>query len=388
MKRLFALLLLVAAASACIADETAEIYQTLYKQANGLPQKYAAVLNIVALNDKTTAPILASALDELLLTQKSYSSRTDADLYGQTVQVLARALGDYKYAVAAPSLWDVVQQVPDPLARAEALISIGKLRDLDYVERIALKLRDLNLQPATDADADEKIAYGAIVALDRLKDPRGFASVFFAADSWYSSRTRQQAAQSLADISDDPTAPIKEILGTEDSPARRLRALQAEAASKASDGRKIEVAVLVLNLGHLKGARDKAEAKALSDQRKLALRCLIAYKASGLDPVDGCGSSYAKGYDDEERLLALSALGVNGSDQSATLLRDIILQLDAEQQAGIADETRNRMAKAAIENTSLAKNKIVRPALLAVSMDDKWSGGIILAAKSALKDMP
>jgi hypothetical protein len=388
MKRLFAFALIALAATASFADETTEIYQSLYKQAEGLRQKYAAVLNLVALNDKATAPIISSALEELLLEQKSYSSPTDGDLYGQTVKLLARALGDYKYGPAAPFLWDVVQQVPDPLAQAEALMAIGKIRDLGYAERIALKLRDLNMQAAADKDAGEKLAYGAIVALDKLKDLRGFSPVFFAADSWYSLRVRQQAALSLPNISDDPTDPIKEILGTEDSPERQLRALQAEAASKAAEGRKVETAVLALNLGHLKSPRDKEDAKALADLRKLALRSLIANNAKGADPVDGCGSSYAKGYDDEERLLALSALGANGSDPAAAALRGIILKLNEDQKAGITDEGRNRMAKAAMENAGLSKNKLLKPALLAVSINDKWSGGILLAAQAALKAMP
>jgi hypothetical protein len=385
MKRFFACIALTLAAAVCFAAETAEIYQTLYKQAEGLQQKYAAILNLVALNDKTTAPVLSSALEELLLAQKAYKSPVDNTLYGQTLRVLAQALGDYKYSAAAPSLWDVVQQVPDPLADAEAMMAIGKMRDLDYVERIADKLRDLNLQPTEDSDAGEKLAYGAIVALDKFKDVRGFSPVFFASDAWYSQRVREQAAQSLLDISADPTDPIKVILGTEDSPARKLRALQAEVASNAKDGSKVEVAILALNLGHLKAPRDKVEAKLLSDMRKLALRSLVAYKATGADPVDGCGLSYAKGFDDEERLLALQALGANGSDQSATALRDIIQRLNADQQAGVADETRNRMAKAAIENTAVSKNKIVSPALLAVSIDDKWSDGIVHAAQDALK---
>jgi hypothetical protein len=385
MKRLLAIAVLALATAACFADETAEIYRMLYKQAVGIQQKYSAVLNIVALNDKATAPILASALEELLLEQKSYSMRTDLDVYGQTIGLVAKALGSYKYAPAAPFLWDAVQQVRDPLAAAEAMTAIGEMRDLAYVERIALKLRDLNLRPAADTDAGEKLAYGAIIALDKLKDLRGFSPVFFASDAWYSQRVRSQALQSLPNISDDPTDPIKEILAVEDSPERKLRALQAEVASKAKEGRKIETAVLALNLGHLKNPRDKNEAKLLSELRKLALRSLVAYKASGPDPVDGCGASYAKGFDDEERLLALQALGANASDQSATALRDIIIALNADQQAGIADETRNRMAKAAIENTAVTKNKIVRPALQMVAANDKWSGGIILAAQTALK---
>jgi hypothetical protein len=388
MKRLFALVVIAAAAAASFADETTEIYRGLYEQAEGLQQKNAAVLNLVSLNDKTTAPIIASALEELLLQQKSYASRIEVDLYGRTVLVLAKALGDYKYAPAAPFLWDVVQQVPEPLARAEALISIGKMRNLEYAERIALMLRDLNLRPATDRDAGEKLAYGAIIALDKLKDPRGFSPVFFATDAWYSQRVRQQAALALAGIADDPTDPIKEILAAESSPDRRIRAFAAETASKAPQARKVETAVLALSLGHLKSPRDPAEAKGLADLRKLALRALINYKAAGQDPVDGCVSSFAKGFDDEERLLGLAALGSNGSDPAAEALRGIILKMNDDQKAGLSDDVRVRMAKAAMENAGVSKNRLLRPALLAVSMNDRWSSGVLLAAQTALKAMP
>jgi hypothetical protein len=387
MKRLFAFALLTAALSASFADETAEIYRNLYEQAEGLQQKYTAVVNIVALNDKTTAPVIASALEELLLAQRSYSSRTDGELYGQTMVVLSRALGDYKYAPSAPFLWDVAQQVPYPLAKAEALMSIGKMRDLEYAERIALMLRDLNMKSPADRDAGEKVAYGAIIALDKLKDLRGFSPVFFAADSWYSLRVRQQAILSLPNISDDPTDPIKEILAAESSPDRRLRALKAESSSKAASARKIETAVLALNLGHLKSPSDPAEARGLAELRKAALRMIVSYKASGSDPVDGCASSFSKGYDDEERFLALSALGSNPSDPAAESLRSIIFKMNEDQKAGLSDDLRVRMAKAAMENAGLSGNKLLKPVLLAVTMNDRWSSGVLTAARAALKAM-
>jgi len=385
MKRFaaFALMAFVAASFAA-ADETTEIYQMLYKQAEGLSQKYAAVSSLVGQDDKSTAPILADALSELLLQGQAYASPAEQELYGSTVRLLAKALGDYKYAPAASSLWDLAQSVPDVLAQAEAIISIGKLRSLDYAERIAQRLRDLNLKPTDDRDSGEKLAYACVIALEKLKDPRGFSPVFFAADSWYSLRVRQQAADSLPSIADDPTDSIKEILGVE-SPERKLRAMQAEIASKAAPARKTEAAILALNLGHLKVARDKSEAKTLGDLRKLALRCLVAYKASGADPVDGCSSSFAKGFDDEEKLLALSALGSNGSDPAAAVLRDIIIKLNDDQKAGLTDDTRNRMARAAIENAGATKNKAVKPALLMVSINDKWSSGVTIAAQAALK---
>ncbi len=388
MKRLFAIAILtISAVVACFADETTEVYQMLFQQAEGLPQKYAAALNLVGLNDKATAPILAQALQELLSKQQSYSSPDDQELYGRTVRILASALGEYKDGDAASILWQAAQQVPDPLARAEAIMALGKMRALDYVERIALMLRDLNFQPTQDRDAGEKLAYACVVALDKFKDSRGFSPVFFATDAWYSLRVRQEAESALPGIADDPTDPIKAIIGVE-PPDRELRALRAEADSKAPDSRKVETAVLALDIGHQKVPRDKEAAKLYSDLRKYALRVLVAYKANGPDSVDGCVASYARGFDDEERLLALSALGVNGSDPAASALRDIIVKLDNDRKAGISDETSERMAKAAIENCAVAKNKITRPALLAVTFDDNWSGGIILAAQAALKAMP
>jgi hypothetical protein len=366
------------------ADETTEIYLMLYQQAEGLQQKYAAALSLVGLNDKAVAPVLASALEDLLLTQQSYSAPGDQELYGSSVRILCQSLGEYKYVAAASSLWSVVQQVPDPLAKSEAIMALGKMRALDYAERIALKLGDLNLQTVDDKDAAEKMAYGAIIALEKLKDPRGFSPVFFAADGWYSQRVRNQASQSLPNIAEDPTDPIGAIINTE-TPERQLRALQAEVASKADGSRKIETAVLALNKGHLKAPRNREEGKTLCDLRKLSLKMLIAYKAKGSSGVDGASQSYEKGFDDEERLLGLQALGSNGGDEAAAVLKAIVLKLNEDQKAGLSDDTRNRMAKAAIENCAVAKNKALAPALMAVSLNDKWSGGIILAAKTALK---
>jgi hypothetical protein len=388
MKRiLLAFVLCASAASAAVADETSEVYLMIYKQAVGISQKYSAVLNIVGLGDKETAESLGYALEDLLRDQETYSSRADQEFYGRTVRLVAQALGDYKYAAAAPFLWDVAKQVPYPLARAEALISLGKIRALDYAERIALLLRDLNLKPTADRDEGEKIAYGAILALDRLKDVRGFSPVFFAAEGWYSQRVRLQAARSLPNIAPDPTDPILQIIKDE-SAARKARALRAESDSSAPSDRKVATAVAALAKGHTDVPTDKNESKDLADLRKLALRMLVAQKAKADEAVDGFVASYEKGFDDEERLLALAAMGASGSDAAAGALKSIILKLDEEQRSGVTSESRNRMAKAAIENAGLTKNKAVKSALVSVVSNDKWSGGIILAAQNAIKAIP
>ncbi|MBL8966978.1 MAG: hypothetical protein JNG85_08215 [Spirochaetaceae bacterium] len=392
MKRRIALAaaLVIAALVPLLADEEAEVYRNLYREAEGLQQKHSAIQNLVGLKDRETAPVIAEALEEMLRTQNNYTTASEKELFARALRTVAAALGEYKYEASAPFLWMVVEQVKDPLARAEALMALGRMRALAYAERISLFLRDLNLKPADDADAGEKLAYGAIIALEKLKDPRGFSPVFFAADGWYSQRVKKQAERSLPNIVADPSDILKGLIDTED-PARKVMALKFNASSSAPVERKNAVAAYALALGHLKAPRDRAEAKIFSDLRKLALRSLVAYKSKDTGIVDGALASYTKGFDDEERLLGLTCLGSNGTDPAATALRDVILQLNKEQKAGVSDEVRIRMIKAAIENAGLTKNRIVRPALVSVASNDGnsgWSSSVILAAQSAMKEIP
>lgn len=389
MKRFMCLVLAIMAMAAplAFASEETEVYRQIYKDAGSLQQKYSAVLNLVGLGDRSVAPILSDALADLLQRQSSYAAGTDKEIFADMVKVLCKALGDYKYDDAATSLWAVVQQLRDPLARAEALIALGKIHATDYVDRIALMLRDLDIAPGPDKLADEQVAYGCILALEKFRDVRGFMPVFYATDAWYTQRVRQQAERSLANIAADPTDPIMELIRTETAP-RKLLALNYNASSKAPVERKVEAALLALRVAESSGPRDKAEAKALSEVRKLALRSLIAFKSTKAEGVPLAVFAYSNGFDDEERLLALQSLGVNATDAAATALRDIILKLDADQKAGITDDTRNRMVKAAIENGALTKNHILWAALVAVSSNERWSGGILLAAQTALKEIP
>jgi len=387
MKRLFltAALALVLAGAFAAADEETEVYRQIYQQADGISQKYAAIVNLTGLNDPASAPVLADALRDLLATQRSYSSPSDQEILGRAIRALASSLGTYKYREAAPLLWSAVQNISDPLARSESLMAIGAVRDLDYAERIALLLRNLDIAPGSDRDADEKVAYGCIVALQKLKDARGYMAVFYATDAWYTQRTRQLAVTALPSITDDPSDSLAEIIRNE-TPERKLLALKENSLSRAAADRKAATALLALSVGLGYSPRNPAEKGAMGDLKKGALRQLIALKGQGgAEAAKTEAQSYLAGYDDEEKLLALQALGSNGSDEAADQLRDIILALDKDVRSGISDEGRNRMAKAAIENAGATKNKIVKLALLTVSSDDRWSNGVILAAKNALK---
>jgi hypothetical protein len=378
-------LIATAGAPAAFGDEMTEVYRQIYLESVSLQDKYNAAQNMIALDDKSVAPILAEAFAELLRTQNNYKDATERAVYGQTVRLLANALGQFKYTDSAAFLWDAVQQVADPLAQSESLIALGRMRALDYAERISIMLRNLNFKPTVDTDSGEKQAFGCIVALDKLKDPQGFSPVFLASDGWYSQRVKQQALRSLPNITPDPTEPVRELLTNEDPP-RKIKAFQLEIASSAPEAKKKEIATLALVLGHLKSDANKpAEAKVFGDLRKLALRSLIALKATGTDAVDAELKSVMGGFDDEEKLLGFQALGVNGSDAAATAIDGVLRRLNDEVKNGVSDENKIRMGVAAVNAAGATKNAILRPALTMVASNNKWSNSVIYAAQTALK---
>ncbi|MEI6874593.1 MAG: hypothetical protein WCL50_05615 [Spirochaetota bacterium] len=390
MKRLILapLLLSVVAsigAPALFADEMTEVYRMIYLESDSLQEKYNAAQNLIALDDRSIAPVLAEAFEELIRTQSNFKDASEKALFSQTVRLLAAALGQYKYTDSARFLWDAVDQVSEPLAKAEALIAIGRMRALDYAERISLMLRNLNLTPTADTDSGEKIAYGCIIALEKLKDVQGFSPVFFATDAWYSQRIKQQATRSLPNITSDPTDPVKELIANEDT-VRKIKALQLELGSPASTARKIETATLALSLGHLKAdANKRVEAKTFCDLRKLALKGLITLKATNADAVNPENTSYMNGFDDEERLLGIQALGVNGSDGAATALSELLKKLNEDAKSGISDDMKVRLTEAGISAAALTRNPIVRPVLVMIANNNKMSGRVVNAANAAIK---
>ncbi|MDA8409775.1 MAG: hypothetical protein M0001_05210 [Treponema sp.] len=382
---LTALMLFATGTSALFADEMTEVYRLIYQQSTNLQDRYNAVENLIALDDRSVAPILVGAIEELVRTQDNYKTATDKTLYGRMVQLVAKGLGKYKAIDSAPFLWNVVQQVNDPLAQSEALIALGQMRALDYAERISKMLSDLNLTPTVDPDAGEKLAFGCIIALAKIKDVQGFAPVFYASDAWYSQRVRQLALQLLPDITVDPTDPVTTLIKNE-GPVKKAKALKLEVASAAPVDRKIATAILALSIGHLQSDPNRlTEAKNFSDFRKIALVALIQLGAKDPAAVDPELKSFTDGFDTEEKLLGIQALGVNGTDAAAKVIASQLRHLNDDVSNGLLDENRTRLARAAIAAAAATRNPIVRPMLILIANTNQWSGSVLNDANAALK---
>ncbi|OHD82360.1 MAG: hypothetical protein A3J97_06630 [Spirochaetes bacterium RIFOXYC1_FULL_54_7] len=380
---LIALAMLAAVPARTSANETVRVYGIIMESAETVQQRYAVALSMAALNDPDAAIYALDALDWVLTNRSTIRAGSERELYERLSQVLVKSLGDWRYTNAAASVMRVVDDSTDPLSRSEALIALGSMRATEYAEKIALILRDLNLAPTADRDAGEKLAYGSILALERMRSPLGFAPLFFASEGWYSRRVREQAERSLPLVLDDPTEAVAEIIEKE-SLERKIRAFDLLMRSRAADESKIRTAASALSRGITLSPRNKAEETLLSDLRVRSMNALVSLgDRSGNSSADFNEAYRIGGID--EKLVALRAMGATRSVESARFLRDIIIDLDGVHRRGLVDNTRETLMRAALQNAAVNARKELAPALQAVSLNQGWSGGILNLAAIAQK---
>jgi len=390
MRRISLVFLLIGGlASQVFANNAARVLGFILLAAENLDQQYAATLSLVSFNDPAGAEYVSDSLEKVLEARSTIRPGAQMESYERLLRLQAKALGDWRYTNAARSLWRVVEESTEPLTRAEALIALGAIRAVEYGERIALLLRDLNARPTTSVDAGEKLAFGAILALERMRFAGGFQSVFFAVDAWYSRRIKDQAERSLPQILEDPSAELLTILRLESNP-RRLRALQFALRTNLPAARKIEIAAYALNIGLTNVPIDRIDYATVANMRKLALNALVDLG----DRSGNSASDFAEAYrlaernnDIDERLLVLRAMAADRSSASARELAAIITRLNEDQKAGRVNDERNRLMQAALQNAAISANRELFTALQLVRINEGWSNTIIRLANQALQTL-
>lgn len=374
---------IAAAAVPAFGSDAVRVYGRLLAEVTTVQQKYSVASSMVALNDPEAARYFADALDWALSTRSALRSSSERETYERLTRVLLKSLGEWRYTNAAESVMRAVDDSPDALTKAEALISLGNMRAVEYAEKISLMLRDLNNAPTADPGEGEKVAYGCVLALERLKSPLGFAPLFFASEGWYSKRVKDQAARSLPLALDDPSDAVIELIRLE-TPPRMIKALDLELKSSAPAASKRRVAAFALSMGIKNSPRNRTEQNQLSELRVKAMNALAASGPGDGSTAADLAEAYRIGPTDE-RLVALKAMGADKSAQAAIALRDIIIQLNSDQLAGVVDETKNGLMRAALQNAAVSANKELMPAIEMVQINSGWSGGILSLASAARK---
>lgn len=387
MKRFFSFLLIGLSAFGAFASEAMDVYTFLYEQATSPQERLAVLKSLSDQNIDGAGQLYAQALTQLLQEFPSLKTTAERDAADQSARLLAQLLGNSKYTAAAGDLWRVVENFSNPLVKADALIAMGKLRNGDYAELIEKLLYSLNLKPASDPEAGEKIAYGAILALEKYQKPSGYLPVFFAATGWYNKRIREQAERSLPYILDNPETPlsglIKSSAYTYDI---KFLALQRMEASNAPSDAKARVAVIALGEGWRASTMDVKQRVQLGNSRKLAIDMIRRYKTEDTTVLPLLERSYKEGIDTEEKLNAVAALSAIGNEDAARLLSNFLLALNAKRKANNITQEDEQLVRAVIPALGATGKSVARPALQAVEYQE-WANYVKVLAQEALKQI-
>jgi len=388
MKKLFIVLLLMCFVSAIVFSGTEEVdvYAYLYRASTTNSAQLDILQNMAEAKLTGAGEFYASALRRLVSEYPNIKNATEKNAAAEQAMILAALLGAEKYTPAAADLWLVADGFSEPLVRAEALMALGRIRATTYLPQVIRILDTYNVRPETRLDG-ERIAFGAIISLEKFQDPSGYLSVFLASTGWYSQRIRTQATKSLPFIAKDPSPFMLNLIISPkyDYPTKFI-ALQTIEKTNADPKKKAEVAVAALSEGHKAVTSDVKLKGSLADMRKMALDMLRKYRSDDPTIYMLMRRSYTnRDSDIQERMAAINAIAAQRTDEAADLLSEFLTTLNGRSSSLSQDETQIiRVLIPALGNTGRPS---ARTALNTVAMSE-YTPAIKSLATQAMAKIP
>ena len=367
--------------------EEVDMYRVLYNAMQTNAAQLDILQHIAEAKLTGAGEFYAQALRDLVSKYGSIRNVTERNAADEQAIILSALLGAEKYTQAAPDLWLVVNGFSAPLVKAEALMALGKIRAVNYLPQVIRVLESVNASPTTDRLTGERVAFGAIIALEKYQDPQGYLPVFFAATGWYSNRIKDQASKSLPFIAKDPTPYMTEVVrGSGYNYPTKYVALQTiEAAPGLDNSNKVSVAVAALAEGWRATTSDLQLRNTLANMRLLSIRMINKYKTADESIYPLLERSFTQGAMDE-KLAAVAALAAQGTDESARRLSKFLMDLNARRQSGNIRQEDEQMVRALIPALGQTGRPIGRPALNAVVSLD-WTPAVKTLAQNALRQI-
>ena len=337
-RRILTLLVFIGILAApLVGSEAGESWSRLYRRLTDIKQKYAVMQNIVPLDDRSLEPFFTTSLNDLVYGDLSQyrTNRSTYDDWEILTRTIIKEIGDIKGQSAASAVWDVAKSAERPLLKAEALIALGKMRAVEYAPEIATMLRNLNFNTRSDDEAAEIEAYGAVVALEAMKDDAGFESLFYASIGWYSDRVTDAASDAVLTVSEDPTVRLIAIMEDTTDYGDKRKALETALRTDAPDRDQAAVAVAALSEGLKYAETDLSRRRQLANLRMDAISAIIALGVS----TEGAPALLDQAIDEgelDEGLIALQALGADGGDEAASVLARRLASFNERQASGLA----------------------------------------------------
>jgi hypothetical protein len=393
MKRFLIILLITVSAAVCFAgSEELEIYTYLYNGAATNTDQLAILQNVAELKLTGAGEFYAGALHRLVIEYQNIRNVTERSAAEEQAQLLAELLGNEKYNAAAADLWRTVESFSDPLVKAEALMALGKMRATAFLPQVIRLLADLNATSTPDRLTGERIAFGAIIALEKYQESSGYLPVYFASTGWYSDRIKDQALKSLAIISADPADPMTQIIRSGGYNYEvKLQALQTVESSGTPNNSKAGVAVAALAEGWRSSTADVRQRTNLNQMRKLAIDMIKRYGTADEAVYPLLERSYKQfaernDGDRDEALNAITTLSALGTDESARRLSSFLMTLNQKLQSGTLTRKDEDLVREIIPALGAARRPIGRPALNSVTALD-WTPAVKSLAAEALRNI-
>ena len=372
MKKIYSAIMFLAlgAAGLFALNENVAVWEQIYRKADNTDQRISIMLKIMDFKDREFAPLLAEALDDIVVHKIDSGSAKEKFSKIQLARLIVQELGSLKSAEYAGSVFSVYTDTSDPKLKSDAAVALGQMRATDYAEQFAADLQSINLKPdPAEFRGQEILALGLVQSLDSMRSIKGYEPVFLASLGWYSSvsKVKETAKAALVTMVDDPTESVLNIVLNNDSVAIKTAALQSALASKATDEKKAAVAAAALDIAINRATNDVASRTAVSKLRVASLDALI-----GLQDHSGANVKF---YTDvikmdkkndaslEETLKAYMALGVNGTDDAAKYLAGKLSEYN-ELERSKANTVRDKsLIRQIVASMKTSKNPLVKNAL-------------------------
>jgi len=382
------ILMMSAAVWGFAASEDVDVYVYLYNTALTNSGQLDILQNMSEARLSGAGDFYATALKKLLTDYKNIKDVTEMNAANDQAILLAALLGAEKYAKAADDLWRLQSGFSAPLVKAEALMALGKIRAAAYLPQVIRVLESLNTSPTPDRLNGERVAFGAIIALEKYQDPSGYLPVFFASVGWYSKRITDQAKNSLPLIAKDPVPYMVEVIkGAGYDYPTKLAALKTIEAAKQLDSKdKAGVAVTAYNEGWRGSSTDVQLKLTLAEIRKLAMNMINRYKTTDETVYPLLEKSYSNGNDRQEVLDAIATLASLGTDDSAKLLSKFLMELNEKRRNDNIKQEEEQLVRAIIPAIGQAGRALSRQSLISVGAAG-WPPAVKKLADDAMKKL-
>lgn len=390
-------IMLICSSVFTFGSEIAAVWTRLYQRATTLDQKKEIMLNIVEQNSREMIPVLTDALEEEVRTYRNITASNEKAKQNALMKLVINELGRLKAGDAASIMWEAVNAVNDPLLKADAIVALGKMGARQYAEQLSLMLRNLNMNfgEIQDQRANEILAYGLVICLERLKSPLGYEPVFFAAQGWYSSKSRvkERAEEALINMVEDPTDQLISIIRGNPDYAMKRAALTASQRSRAPEDRKALTAAAALDEGLTYSPRSVSDKRMLKLLRVDALRMLKAYPQPPEEETRVVKNMTemlylyrtARQFDEDEMITLLDAMGTYEGDDLARALSDLMAYYNERREYRPPDSF--RIVTQLIRAMGEVASPIGLEELTMVTISQYWESSIQREAKAAIKEI-